>query len=112
MRYACLVALTVSILSPRMLSAQDGAAIYKERCASCHDMPAGRTPPLTAIKAMTGQAIYAALTTGAMKTQGQDLTPPQLFTLLGYIAPTGGAAAAPAITRTCAGDSSISAAAF
>src|SRR5215813_2531528 len=93
MRNVCLLALTISVLSPRMLSAQapDGAAIYKERCASCHDMPEGRTPPLTAIKGMTGEAIYAALSSGSMKTQAQGLTGPQLFALLGYIAPTGSA---------------------
>src|SRR5215467_10414435 len=111
MRYTCLLALTISVLSPRMLSAQDGAAIYKERCASCHDMPEGRTPPLAAIKAMTGEAIYAALSSGAMRTQAQGLTAPQLFALMGYIAPTG-TAGGPSITRTCTDDSSISPAAF
>jgi polyvinyl alcohol dehydrogenase (cytochrome) len=111
MRLACLLALTISVMSPRMLSAQDGAAIYKERCASCHDMPEGRTPPLSAIKAMTGEGIYAALSSGVMKTQGQGLSAPQLVALLGYIAPTG-TAGAPAATRTCTGDSSISPAVY
>src|ERR1051325_6290994 len=111
MRLACLLAVTVSVLSPGMLSAQDGAAIYKERCASCHDMPEGRTPPLSAIKAMTGEAIYTALSSGAMKTQAQGLAAPQLFALIGYIAPTG-SASAPAVVRTCTGDSSVSPAAF
>ncbi len=36
MRYVCLLALILPALS-----AQDGAAIYKERCASCHDVPGG-----------------------------------------------------------------------
>jgi polyvinyl alcohol dehydrogenase (cytochrome) len=111
MRHAPLLALIISVLSPRMLSAQDGAALYKDRCASCHDTPEGRTPPLSAVKAMTGDTIYAALTSGAMKTQGQGLTAPQLLALIGYIAPTG-SAGAPSITRTCTGDSSISSAAF
>src|SRR5262245_7438127 len=111
MRHACLIALTIAVLSPRMLAAQDGAAIYKERCASCHDMPEGRTPPLAAIKAMTGEAIFAALSNGSMKTQAQGLAVPQLFALIGYIGPTG-SANAPAITRTCTGDASSSPAAF
>jgi polyvinyl alcohol dehydrogenase (cytochrome) len=98
------------ILAPS-LSAQDGAAIYKERCASCHDNPAGRVPPISAIKAMSGEAIYGALTNGAMKTQAEGLSTPQLFALIGYIAPTG-AANAPSLERTCKGDSSISPAAF
>ena len=98
MRYVCLLAVMLMISTATVLSAQaepqpDGAAIYKERCASCHDMPEGRVPALSAIKAMSGEAIYIALTSGAMKTQAQGLSIAQIFTLLGYIAPTGGAAA-------------------
>ena len=111
MRYMCLFAVIVMVLSTQVLSAQDGAAIYKERCASCHDAPEGRVPSITAIKAMTGEAIFIALTSGAMKAQAQGLTTPQLFMLIGYIAPTG-TANAPSLERTCKGDSSISAAAF
>src|SRR5215475_10445987 len=110
MRKAYLLVLIIRVCA-QVLSAQDGAAIYKERCASCHDAPEGRVPPLSAIKAMTGEAIYGALTTGAMKSQAQGLSVPQLFQLIGYIAPTG-AANAPSLERTCKGDSAISAAAF
>jgi outer membrane protein assembly factor BamB len=46
-----------------------------------------------------------------MRTQAQGLSTPQIFQLILYIAPTG-AANAPSLTRTCKGDSSISAAAF
>src|SRR5215510_16117574 len=109
MRYVCLLALIILVLSTQVLSAQDGAAIYKERCASCHDSPEGRVPALSAIKAMTGEAIYIALTSGAMRTQVQGLSTPQIFALIGYIAPTGGANA-PALTRTCKDDASFSAA--
>ncbi len=35
MRYVCLLTLMIPILF-----AQDGATIYKERCAGCHDAPA------------------------------------------------------------------------
>src|SRR4051812_1397368 len=110
MRYVCLLALMLIISTASVLSAQggvpapDGAAIYKERCASCHDMPQGRAPALGAIKAMSGEAIYVALTTGAMKTQAQGLSIVQIFTLLGYIGPTGGAADPPSLTRTCKAD--------
>jgi len=112
MRYVCLLAVMLLVLSTQALFAQqEGATIYKERCASCHDAPEGRVPSITAIKAMTGEAIFVALTNGAMRTQAQGLSTPQIFALIGYIAPTG-AASAPAMTRTCKGDSSISAAAF
>ena len=42
MRYVYLLALIILMLSTQVLSAQDGAAIYKERCASCHEAPAER----------------------------------------------------------------------
>jgi polyvinyl alcohol dehydrogenase (cytochrome) len=98
MRYVCLLALLTSTLW-----AQDGAAIYKERCASCHDTPAARVPSLSTIKTMSGEAIYLALTRGVMKTQAEGLSSAQIFGLLGYIAPTGGArVAGPQVTPTCA----------
>jgi cytochrome c1 len=62
MRYAFLFTVMLPVLS-----AQDGTAIYKERCAKCHDMPAARVPSLATIKAMSGEAIYVALTNGLMK---------------------------------------------
>jgi polyvinyl alcohol dehydrogenase (cytochrome) len=103
MRYLCLFALMLPVLS-----AQDGAAIYKERCASCHDMPAARVPSLAAIKAMSGEAIYAALTSGVMKSRAEGLSTAQIFALLGYIAPTGGSqAAAPSFTPTCKSDAAF-----
>ncbi len=98
MRYVCLLALLTSTLW-----AQDGAAIYKERCASCHDTPAPRVPSLSTIKTMSGEAIYLALTRGVMKTQAEGLSSAQIFGLLGYIAPTGGAGVATLqVTPTCA----------
>src|SRR5262245_17612346 len=112
MRYVCLLAV-LTLAWVQISSAQDGAAIYKERCASCHDSPQGRTPALSAIKAMTGEAIYVALTSGAMKTQAEGLSTAQIFMLLGYIAPTGGTSAdAAALTPTCKTPAPLSPAAF
>ncbi len=98
MRYVCLF-----VLMMPMLSAQDGAAIYKERCASCHDMPAARVPSLAAIKAMSPEAIYIALSSGVMKSRAEGLSTPEIFSLIGYIAPTGGqhADTSAAFTPTC-----------
>ncbi|HEY7391140.1 MAG TPA: PQQ-binding-like beta-propeller repeat protein [Bryobacteraceae bacterium] len=104
MRYVCLVVMTAAVLS-----AQDGAAIYKERCASCHDAPAARVPSLAAIKAMSGEAIYVALTNGTMKSRAEGLATPDLFALIGYIAPTGGtqATSSAALAPTCKGDAAF-----
>jgi polyvinyl alcohol dehydrogenase (cytochrome) len=100
MRYLCLLALVL-----RAISAQDGAAIYKDRCAKCHDAPAGRVPSLAAIKNMSPEAVYAALSGGVMKTQAEGLSTAEILALIGYIAPTGGAnAGPPKLTPTCKGD--------
>jgi polyvinyl alcohol dehydrogenase (cytochrome) len=103
MRYVCLCVLMMPVLF-----AQDGAAIYKERCASCHDMPAARVPSFATIKAMSGEAIYAALSMGLMKSRAEGLSTSELFALIGYIAPTGGTQVAPpSFTPTCKGDSAF-----
>ncbi len=100
MRSVCL-----SILTMSTMFAQDGAAIYKERCSSCHDMPAARVPSLATIKAMSGEAIYIALTNGIMKSRAEGLSTPELFALIGYIAPTGGTqTVAPSFSPTCKSD--------
>src|SRR5262249_15206282 len=103
-----LLILSISVLCAQLSFAQDGAAVYKERCASCHDAPEGKVPPLSAIKAMTGEAVYLALTSGTMQTQTKGLSTAQIFALLGYIAPTGGAKPnTPKLDRTCTGDASF-----
>jgi polyvinyl alcohol dehydrogenase (cytochrome) len=103
MRYAFLLAVILPVLS-----AQDGSAIYKERCAKCHDMPAARVPSLATIKAMSGEAIYAALTNGLMKTQAEGLSTGDIFALIGYIGPAAGPqTAAPVFTPTCKGDAAF-----
>ncbi len=100
MRYVCLLVLMLPVLS-----AQDGAAIYKERCAKCHDVPAERVPSMSTIKAMSGEAIYTTLSAGVMKTEAAGLSTPDLFALIGYIGPTGVAkSSAPAISPTCKGE--------
>jgi|SRR5271170_2067834 len=92
MRYVCRFAVFLPLLSGQaLLSAQDGAAIYKDRCASCHDMPQARVPSLAAIKTMSPEAIYTTLTNGLMKSRADGLSTPEIFALIGYIAPTGGA---------------------
>ena len=87
-----------------LAAAQDGEALYKERCASCHDAPADRAPSIGAIKQMTAQAIYTALTAGAMQGQVRGLSTQAVLSILAYIAPTGGLGAKPAFERNCPAD--------
>ena len=60
----------------RTVSAQpaDGAKVYADNCASCHDQPTGRTPPKDALKERTADAIHLSLTSGTMAIQGLSLT--------------------------------------
>ena len=57
---------------------------------------------------MTGEALYVSLTTGGMKTQADGLSPQQIFAVLGFIAPTGGAnTVMPGLERSCKGDATF-----
>ncbi len=87
-----------------LVEAQDGAALYREHCASCHDSPQGRIPSIATIKQMTGEAVYAALTNGAMKSQTNGLSTQQVLSLLVYIAPAGRTDTKPAFEKSCTGN--------
>jgi polyvinyl alcohol dehydrogenase (cytochrome) len=77
---------------PVLCSAQDAAAIYQSRCASCHDSPTGRIPATSALKAMNSTRIMVALG-GVMKAQGEGLSSAEKYALVVYLS-------SPAVTRT------------
>src|SRR5678816_1751212 len=53
----------------------DGAAVFKQSCATCHTAaPADRAPSDRALREMTADAIRTALTIGPMRAQGQALS--------------------------------------
>ncbi len=100
-------AFLLALILPLPMCAQDGATIFNQRCASCHTSPAGRVPPLSAIKAMSPQAIYAALTEGTMKAQADGLSMAEIVALIKYIAPTGKRVAPPLFPPTCKANPNI-----
>ena len=55
----------------------EGAKVYQEHCAGCHDTGAGRAPARVILSNMTPRTIYDALTTGAMRVQGSALSDPE-----------------------------------
>jgi polyvinyl alcohol dehydrogenase (cytochrome) len=67
--------------APSILSPTDpfpvGGKVYRENCASCHDMGVGRAPQEIILSYMTPAAIHAALTTGVMREQASNLTEEQ-----------------------------------
>ncbi len=57
---------------------ESGFAVFQTRCMGCHGNPkVERAPTPEAIRQMTPERIYEALTTGPMKTQGDALTEDQ-----------------------------------
>ncbi|HUR32620.1 MAG TPA: PQQ-binding-like beta-propeller repeat protein [Vicinamibacterales bacterium] len=62
------------VLSAVPALAQDGRSLVETRCASCHDASDARTPSLASLRERSPSAILDALTTGAMREQGRELS--------------------------------------
>ncbi|MDB6091842.1 MAG: hypothetical protein JWN85_4626, partial [Gammaproteobacteria bacterium] len=52
-----------------------GFAVFQQHCVSCHGNPAyERAPEPATLRTMSAERIYAALTTGVMKSVGDTLS--------------------------------------
>jgi polyvinyl alcohol dehydrogenase (cytochrome) len=61
--------------APERNGTEFGFAVFQQHCTSCHGNPAfERAPPPAALRAMSPERIYAALTTGVMKSVGDTLS--------------------------------------
>jgi polyvinyl alcohol dehydrogenase (cytochrome) len=87
MRQALLANVTLSVLiSSSATLAIDGASVYAEHCASCHDSGAPRTPTRDTLKALSPDTIVQALETGAMRVIGQwNLDGPERIAVAEYL---------------------------
>src|SRR6516164_9036347 len=64
--------------SARSAGTESGFAVFQQRCMGCHgNSNVERAPSPAAIREMSPERIYEALTTGVMKGQGADLTDDQ-----------------------------------
>jgi mono/diheme cytochrome c family protein len=52
----------------------DGAGLYREHCASCHDNGAARAPDREALRAMQPKRVIDALETGQMISMATGLS--------------------------------------
>jgi polyvinyl alcohol dehydrogenase (cytochrome) len=59
----------------------EGAALYQDRCAVCHDNPQDRVPPLFLIRRRAAEDVIQTLTTGAMRQQASGLSADQIRAL-------------------------------
>jgi polyvinyl alcohol dehydrogenase (cytochrome) len=67
-------------------AAIDGATLYQERCAKCHDHPSGRTPSKSAIADHTPAYLEAVMGEGIMRQMAQGLGWPQTAAIADYLA--------------------------
>jgi len=64
----------------------DGAALYQEHCAMCHDHSAEtRAPAPSALKMMSPENVVKALESGLMKDQGAPLAAAQKKTVAEFL---------------------------
>ena len=99
-RVAVLAAFTSAALSAQEPNARPsgtefGFFTFQTKCMTCHGNPAvARAPLPAAIREMTPERIYDALTTGVMKAQGTTLSDPEKRTLALFMSgrPIGSAA--------------------
>ncbi len=59
----------------------EGAALYKQKCAVCHDEQSDRIPPLFLIRRRSAEDVVQTLTTGSMKQQAAGLSADQIRAL-------------------------------
>ena len=103
----------VSMCLSAPVLAQDGAALYTQHCASCHEGgQVARAPARDVIAALTPDRIVGALETGTMRVQGESLTAEQRRGIATYLSaprPAAGAAAAPVAALKCDATSPLTA---
>jgi polyvinyl alcohol dehydrogenase (cytochrome) len=68
---------TMFVLTAVPALAQDGAALYGQYCAVCHDGGVVRAPARRALGEMTPERLVASLETGLMRAQGSALNDDQ-----------------------------------
>ncbi len=71
--------------SPTRSSGLDGATIYRQRCAMCHDHPQGNIPPRSWIASRPREEIIHALTQGVMRAQAAGLTTQDIKAVAGAL---------------------------
>lgn len=78
--------LLVLAVLPCFAAAPDGAAIFATRCAGCHERANDpRTPGKADLAKRTPEAVYGALTSGAMREQGAGLNEEERRAVASYL---------------------------
>jgi len=82
-----------------------GEALYKQKCAGCHDNPSGRIPPKDTLANYTPTLIVGALLEGVMRPQAAGMTPHDMVSVAAYLSKRkdGGLASGGLEAPACAG---------
>src|SRR5271170_168343 len=104
MRQAVLAAIGLIFVACPALTGQtpDGAAIFRQKCAVCHDNPSGRIPSRDTIAGMQPDAVIFDLTFGVMQPQGLGLSTEEIAAVAAFLtgkAATPGAQPSPDANR-------------
>ena len=83
--------------------APDGAAIFAQRCAGCHEHATGHTPTHEALTRRGATNVLMALTIGPMKPMAVGMSSADMAAVSGYLAQEGAAKAAPLVPNPCSG---------
>jgi polyvinyl alcohol dehydrogenase (cytochrome) len=86
-------------------TAQDGAAVYKRHCASCHDNPAVRAPARDALGALSAARVTESLETGVMRVQGEALSAAERRAIAAFVSAPSAAPPGAASGSACAAPS-------
>jgi polyvinyl alcohol dehydrogenase (cytochrome) len=89
---------------PLRAAEPDGAALYRDRCATCHDgKPQPRMPSHQELSARTPESIHRAMVDGAMKPQSAGLTEADGRAIASFITGKAFATLPAATTGQCTG---------
>src|SRR5262245_19163817 len=66
---------------PAAATSPEGAELYKQKCAVCHDDPQDRVPPLFLIRRRSAEDVVMTLTSGSMKQQAAGVSAEQIRAL-------------------------------
>ena len=83
--------------------APDGAAIFAQRCAGCHEHATGHTPSHEALTRRGPTNVLMALTAGAMKPMAAGMSSADMAAVAGYLAAEGSAKTEPVHSNPCKG---------
>lgn len=72
LRIAFLVALLAGVAGPALAQTPDGATLYTQSCAQCHDSGTNRAPTRAAFAEMPAERVLASMETGSMITMANN----------------------------------------